>query len=87
MSGPERIDGEQESPHTRPWEWRIDLPPPLGPDREPVPDPAGTAGVDAPRATGLGSTGPTDSARRDGGDDAPAHDVADAGDEPPPTAG
>lgn len=78
MSGPERIDGEQESSHTRPWDWRIDLPPPLGPDREPVPDPAATAGVDAPATPGgLDSTGST---MRDAGD-APDRDVTDAGDD------
>lgn len=42
MSGPDRPGGDREVSRTQPWEWRIDPPPPIGPDREPVPDPAAT---------------------------------------------
>lgn len=76
MSGPRQTDGGQGSPvgqgspRTQPWDWRIDLPPPLGPDREPVPDPAATAGVDAPDRdqTDPSDTDPTDATDPDAPD-------------------
>nr|MDT0661274.1 DUF4352 domain-containing protein [Micromonospora sp. DSM 115978] len=44
MTTPDRAEGGPDQP----WDWSVDPPPPAGPTREPVPDPAAEGSVDEP---------------------------------------